>query len=277
MKKLISILTFVILISFMFSCTDNTTETLENNDKIFNQIKNITEKFIDSQKENNTNITNQTRVNDPNVWLADCEAGLESYLENGDKDQAISVGTAASAKYSSGIINPNPGNPIENVENINNEYDYVGKYHAEILQYGILDNSHILYPNGIFNYQNSIDFIQQFLISKNIFLQPSSIMSLNEFNTFYNNVENIISSSNYKFSKIILNLENQGKLSHFESQILYMYYSAQESSTSLNDFIQFSIQIENIISNSSYSEEIKELFLFTMATTRHDINLWNPY
>ena len=270
MKNLKSILIITIINILMFSCSNENTSVDTDIDSL-SQIKNLTGYFLSHQKE-----IDQIKAMDPDIWLADCVAGLDSYLEDGDIKKAYQVGYEASIKYSEGgITNPNPGNPIDNVINLGNELDYVGEYHAEMLYLSLTNNYDFIYPNGIFNYQNTTVFMQQYLTSKNIIASP--MPSENEFNLFYTNIEDLITDGDHKFSKIVLVLENQGKLPSLETQILRMYFQGQENSESLNNFIAFSIEMENIIQQSSYPNSTKELLLFTMATVRHDVNFWNPY
>lgn len=266
--KLIAII-FLLIIT---SCITDDSQINPEEQSTLKRIKEITNQFIHSQQNN---FQSSTKVFvDPKVAAIDINAAIDSYNDDGDFDWALTMGVAASSKASSGIM---PNNPGGNVTNDFNEYDFTGRYHVEILQHGLTDKKDFIFENGIFNYYNSITYSNEFLESNNLNVQQSNIYSLSQFEAFYNTIISNLENVNNQLSKIILQMENDGKISNLESQILNMYFESQENSTSLNSFIQYSLQIENLITESNFNISTKKLLLFSMSTTRHDINFWNPY
>ena len=212
---------------------------------------------------------------DPNAYLVDIEAAHEDYDEHHDYGHAVKTGIAASQNYGESVVAPSGGfggNPIGTVVNPNNSLDYVGRFHAEILEATFYQDHQIIYPNGTFSYTNSINYTDNYTNSS-----TSGSLSQNDFDTFYQSVVAKIVANNYLLSQVMQQNLNEGKLTQDEGQILITYFQAQESASSLNNYIQYSIQVEDMVVNSSLPTTSKNLLLFTMATARHDINFWNPY
>lgn len=278
MKKyinIVSIVTFILLIS---SCSEEITKEISAENKAIEEISKITNDFLASLEGKIP--SPNSKAFEPNDFIPDIEAGLEEYMKNGDVGQAVSVGIAASQKATSGQVCPangNGGNPIGSVINAANPLDYAGRYHAEVLEDALIIHRNQIYPNGVFNFTNAINFTYNYLASNNIYVNSTNAMTESEFNAFYANMISLLQNNDYKMSKVVRIYENEGRISSTERQILEMYFLAQESSNTLNGYIQYSIQTENSILNSNLSSKSKDLLLFTMATARHDINFWNPY
>ncbi len=276
MKTNTYILKILLLLFVVTSCSKEVQEEIQDENFTVKQISDITNNYINLQT---TNTANTSRVFDPTLYLTDVAAGLDDYLENGDESHAIEVGTAASVKAGASLSDDsfNQGNVIEGVVNLDNEYDYTGKYHAQILKVALIENKNITCPNGVFNYDNTLRIARAFLNSQGLHSNAQNALTESQFNNFYNSIIYRIQSNNNKLSNIVIQYKNEGILSDMESQILNAYFKAQESSDTLDSYIQYSIQIENLVTNSNIPNRSKKILLFAMATARHDINFWNPY
>ncbi|WP_298513239.1 hypothetical protein [uncultured Kordia sp.] len=271
MKNIKNTVLALLLIAGIGSCSKEDATFLETESNILTKIADITSDFIDGQDETIVS----AKAFDPTYYMVDITAGKEDYDQHHDYDHAVDTGIAASEKAAEKAIAPANGyggNPVVAVVNPNNPLDYTGRFHAEILASAIYQNHQIVYPNGEFSYTNSINFSNNYM---NITVQ--NMLSENEFNAFYEHVVNKIRANDNLLSKVMQQDLREGKLTQSEGQILIMYFQAQESSNTLNGYIQYSIQIENMVVNSNLPSSSKDLLLFVMATARHDINFWNPY
>ncbi|MEM6685701.1 MAG: hypothetical protein AAF617_07935 [Bacteroidota bacterium] len=278
MKKYIYTVLISALVCLGISCSKDSVATDDTTNTLLTELKKVTTDFIASQDGKIP--TSNTKQFNSNEYLVDCEAGMADYIKNGDRDHAIEVGIKASqeAGTDNGLSGQgNAGNPISSVVNPMNGLDYAGRLHAEALEVGYTNYQHQIYPNGVFNYQNATNFVFGYLAQNNV-NSTGNTMTESEFTAFTNSVRLRLQQNNYKMSKVVISHKNEGDLTNEEAQILEMYFKAQEQSTTLNGFIQHSIQVENMVVNATnLSASSKELLLFVMATARHDINFWNPY
>ena len=76
---------------------------------------------------------------------------------------------------------------------------------------------------------------------------------------------------------VVAFMQSSGDLSEDESNILKSYFQAMEASGSYESFVNYSISAEEIIVNSSYSDETKQMVLSIMSTARFDLKYWYYY
>ncbi|WP_298513237.1 hypothetical protein [uncultured Kordia sp.] len=271
MKKIIYYLIPCVCSLLIIGCTKED-QAIENSEEATLQhILELTNTFLKTQDK----ITTSAKAIDPAIAKIDITAFLDSYggpnSSDDDLNDAYADGIAASYKAAEGVAPPNPGG---NVDNTANAYDYVGKYHVDILDYQIRNKSNYVSPNNVFKYNRSIGVTSDYLAQDQIQLNMTNMMSNNQFDMWYLHLQQQLQTANGLISQTILAMEAAGKISTLESNILYHYFDAQENASSLTNFIQYSIQIEDIIINSSYNHPTKRFLLSAMATARHDFNYW---
>lgn len=267
MKNLSVKIITVFVALLLTNCTKDDMQISDNDQSTLKKIIEISTLYLASQ---DSNASSNFKANiDPKVSKIDIDAVIKDYNDNGDYDGAICIGIQASMLASNGIMPNNSGGDVTNNQNA---YDFVGKLHVEVLYHGLTDQKDFIFPNGIFNYYNLVQYSSNYLSN-----QQSNYCSLDQFNSFYNDVINDLENANNKLSIMISHMEDENKITALESQILQIYFKSSENSNSLGAFVQYSIQIENLITTSNFSEETKKLLLISMATARHDINFWNPF
>jgi len=267
--KIITSITLIIF--FIAGCTESDLEVNNQADATLREIESLTQDYISSQQKNGST-AGRIEISD-DVARTDIDAGVAEYESSHDLDMAIHMGVEASAKALS-IALPNSGG---NVDNKDNPLDFAGKYHVEILREGLTTSKELVYKNGVFNYDNMTKVVEAYFRKNGRVFPMDRTVSEQEFNQFYQARSTKLNQANDKLSGVIENMKLAGKISQVEHRILFNYFSAYESSTSLDSFIQYTFQIEDLVINSSYQKQVKNLLLFTMATTRHDVNFWNPY
>jgi hypothetical protein len=271
MKKVIYTVTLCVCVFLTTGCSEEDQGLENSKDATLQNILQITDDFLNTQL--NTTPIAKPKALDP-VYVADITAGVEEFARTYDWDGALHAGITASENFSGGIA---PNNPGDNVDNPANEYDLAGKYHVDVLHYALTEKREYIFQNGIMNFQRSFEVTKNYLNANNALMNPNYILTESNFNTTYNATIQTLQNVNNSLSQWVLKMEEKGKISSLESQILHQYFNAQESATSLQAYIQYSLQIEDLVINATYSERTKKLLLFTMATARHDINYWNPY
>ncbi|MFK7746842.1 MAG: hypothetical protein AB8B65_00490 [Kordia sp.] len=271
MKKIIYYLIPCMFSFLVIGCSEDDRLLENTEDTTLQDIRQLTDDFLKVQDK----ITIHTKAIDPAVAAVDIKAAIDSYNNDpSDMDSVYADGIAASGLASSGIAQPNPGSGADNT---GNPLDHAGKYHVDILHHQLTQQYNYVAPNGVFNYDRSVEVTRNLLVMYGENVTQSNSHTSSSFNVYYNKLRQELQSVNNLLSKAILKMRAQGKISSLESQILHSYFTMQEGATSLNSYIQYSIQVEQMVLNSSYPQSTKDFLLFTMATARHDFNYWNPY
>ncbi len=274
MKKLALYLIPFGFILTMISCNTDEQQLETGQDVTFQKIQEVTTDFL-KNSDTHTNM-DTSRAIDPEIAAIDIKAAIDTYNSGSSYKWSVQQGVVSSAAASNGVPPIFTDNSGVNIANDNNEFDSAGKYHVDILKYQLTEKKDYVFPNGVFNYERSVEVTRNYLLTNtnDTSTLPQS-MSRNEFYTFYNYLNQDLQNSNYLLSDAILTMENQGKISSLESQILNMYFKMKEQTSSIDAYIQYSIQIENLVTNSNYPSDTKNLLLFTMATARYDFAFWN--
>ncbi|WP_299888119.1 hypothetical protein [uncultured Lacinutrix sp.] len=254
----ILIVAFVLSISFYGCSKEENEEQSIATEKVFDKIINITNNYI------KTNNSLHSRADLEELVKTDIAAGLISYTQGNSTNDAIIDGLAASAKaYFASEFNP--GNTNGDIGLLDNEYDYIGRYHVQILDNIIKDESGIYIQDGVLNYEQVLEYSNQFM----------SFEGLNNYSGDFTDLKISVNNSITKLSEagnLVSNLvSNEGQV----NMILKNYFLALESSGSANAFVEFSKTIETLIINSQeFSNEDKEYLLMNMATSRYDYSYW---
>ena len=135
------------------------------------------------------------------------------------------------------------------------------------------DSTRYLDAQENFSNTNFYNFNTSYLVQENIF--NTNALTAFSISDSQNNLLFIESYKNQpNASPMIIQLYNDGKMSLSVKNVLSSYAIAVAASTNVNDFIQYSVKVENTIASSNLSIKEQQLLLGTMATARYGIHYW---
>jgi len=178
-------------------------------------------------------------------------------------------GAGASFTEAGGIVAPGNqgGTPI--IENINNPYDFVGILHYEIM--GEMTSNHETYwVNNELNYS----LYKEMVFSK---LKSYSIDNFNNFNDDFW-IKEIKFHAAWQEEYIEYFSSSNSRLSTLSNTCLSIaedYYSALTLTNNTDDFVQYSINAENLVVNSNLIDIEKKYLLIFMSTARIGVGYYN--
>lgn len=271
MKKLISRIALCIAIfSILFQFTscqkdilvDETTNS--SKDLVFD-LQLVTNDYLDSQQ-----LTSNADYKKPK-WLqilqADLSGAVAGFLSTGNQNLAIMMGALASIKGAEreGL----PGNPegTDVLLYTDNSYDYVGKQHYQIIAVAA-SNPDQIFDGSVLNYENYLDFV-----TENLGLQMPECNEYREkCSCLYTSgvIDNFVADD---FS--IISYINEIDITENEKSILVNYMLALEGTENTDDFVQYSIDIEEGIISSELTDTSKAFLLSIMSTARIGVAYWN--
>ena len=297
MKKLFLSSVFLLLFPIL-SCIDNS-EELKPLQKIEVQsekidpitlnkrVSSLTSSFISSQSLPQINRPPRRKVFEAD-WQGAASGGIVGWIVGsgfagvggaiGGIIGAISGGAAASLAAvevpdNDTIVLPQPDSQAFAAPNPNNPYDYIGYYHYKVLNEALKDSTRYLDAQGNFSNTNFYNFSTSYLVQENIF--NTNALTAFSISDSQNNLLFIESYKNQpNASPMIIQLYNDGKMSLSVKNVLSSYAIAVAASTNVNDFIQYSVKVENTIASSNLSIKEQQLLLGTMATARYGIHYW---
>lgn len=184
-------------------------------------------------------------------------------------------GAASSIQAAGGVLNPgsDSGNSVKNT---NNKYDFAGELHIKILTIGLDEkNEKSLRPKGQLNHAAFLQFARELLIHNDVYTEKD--LSTYGIKELSNDLQFVLETDNLSLVELSEKLSKAGRITDRESAILELYFSEMNTINSINSFkqfVKFSIELENVISDSNFPESSKQLLLSMCATTRHDLNFW---
>lgn len=244
-----------------FSTKFDTDEGVIQIDNLTEEIIKISQDFIKQQPKSDSRLS-------PYATFMAIDRGVyfESRVDGSNAEDATYDGVNASIDaYQDWAGGINPPNPTGDVSLSANPFDYVGKLHVEILDYVIKE------PTGIFMNGNDLDYSATLAYANSVFNQnglPSYSGSAASLEQSVASLTNTIENANYILSSLVTGQSNA-------EQVLKNYFLAAESVQNVQDFVDYSVQVElMVIGSQQYNADEKEYLLGNMATARHDIHYW---
>lgn len=163
--------------------------------------------------------------------------------------------------------------------NSNNPYDNSGLAHYQIVDEGLFTSNNYFDGSGIINYQAYYDRV--FEVLKIRFQNCDGYKNCFSL-TDIENKANALSGDNKNMSSFMNNLskvlpaDQEDYLTEDVQDVLKSYFSGFINSNRSDKFSQYSISVENIIVNSSFSSVEKAILLSTMSQARVGHQYWNP-
>ena len=260
------------------SCAKDDEVQVENLQKfsIVNQINKLSESYIQNPGRADTDWGQVAR--------ADVAAGL---IESGDPSSTmISVtlvaATASVKEYNSqqtqtvsSISNggQNGSNTGQTEANETNPYDSYGYWHYASIDNVLVDPK--LYLNGedfdneLF-YEATIKFLSKNDVGSDSDYENLTLDLVNEKLAFSTEV-----FDHYGLSGGLTYLLEIGNIQESVYEVMLPYYSVLENVNSSEEFVDYSLQVEELVLDSELEEKEKEIVLSTMATARYGIQYWS--
>lgn len=154
--------------------------------------------------------------------------------------------------------------------NLNNPYDNIGEVHYIIVN-ELIEND---LGNSFENFDNQQYYFQTINLLANNEFWTLEELDVYEYNIYFSTFSSIKSSyqNNEMASDYIKNLDH---LTQKVRDVLYVYIKAFESSTSTSSFINYSINVEDLILNSTELDSLDKMqVLSVMSTARLGIQYW---
>lgn len=274
--KIITLQTKIMLLCIILSiisCTRDEEVQVESVQKlsVANQISKLSENY-------NVNPGKAADVNWLKVAAADAGAALTE--ASGDDATIASItmaGASASTKNyndqnssnSSSSNNSGGSNTID--PNETNPYDYVGYWHYASIDNVLVDPKRYLngkdYDNERF-YKATVEFLLKNDVASDSDYESFILELANEKLAFNSEV-----FDKYGLSGGLTYLLEKGIVQESVYEVMMPYYNVFESVNSSKEFVEYSLQVEELVVKSKLEE--KEIILSTMATARYGAQYWS--
>lgn len=275
MNKKIAFLALPVMLALaFFSCekeaveNEGNTVPVSETDHTLNQIIELTEEFKANAERERLN--SQDRDLPPEIkefFEVDAEASTWHFILNGDFDQAMFVGSIASLKSSWGVTpRPAPGGYGAYSDNY---LDYVGEGHVGILHDCHTTVRHLISTGGEIVNADFLAYAKNYAIV-NYGSSPAVLAGY----TLAQFEADIAESVHVPLLDFADYLQDEAAISSTEHDILELYFETLDVATNFSSFYEYSTSVEDAIMESGYSTTVKENLLFTMATSRHDLEYW---
>lgn len=264
-------LTFLGLLSsvLIFSCSKENVEVNEsNNEETVQLIQEISRAFIRDQQ---AGFADREFRPSPEAISHDIHVGTDCLLSGLSFNDAVTFAMRASAHY--GRLVPD----LEEVELIGfelNPFDHFGIRHVELLHRQLtVDRDLTIDEDNTLNNENYVPYILERLEEDYGVSSDECPETTVENVEFY--LEGLDDVSDYSLTNWISQRREEGLVNDQVFSILYSYFEALENAATYEDFRIYSEEAETIVIDARISESDKNIILFTMATTRHDVNYWS--
>ncbi|AXT53196.1 hypothetical protein D1818_21060 [Aquimarina sp. BL5] len=269
------LITVICAIFTIIACTkDNEiNEEVQQKESIVDQMTKLSERFF-------INDFGKKDTDWKKVAIADVAAGAGESADPSSTVLSVTlVAAAASVKeYNSQQstltnIDPNGSTTGQIDPNQTNPYDSYGYWH-----YSSIDNV-LVNPE---RYLNGEDFDnEQFYEATKEFLSDNNVGDYSDYENFSLDEANeklmfssdlletygLLGGLEYKFEK--------GFITELVYEILKPYYKILENSNNIQEFVDYSLQAEELIVNSILERKDKQIVLSTMATARYGMQYWS--
>lgn len=266
-------ITSVFLILALVACTQDDEVQIENVKKqsIFDQVNNLSEGY-------NVTLGKAADTDWKKVAIADVAAGLgEAADPNSTVLSVTLVAAAASVKeYNNQQSNISGGGSSgttsrQIVSNEINPYDSYGYWH-----YASIDNV-LVEPERYLSeevYDN-----ERFYVSTKEFLLENGVEDYSDGLTIDQaNVKLKLNSDileKYGFLGDLKHRYDRGDISQSVYEIMHPYYDIFSRTSNIEEFVEYSLQAEELIVNSELENKDKGVILSTMATARYGMQYWS--
>ena len=176
------------------------------------------------------------------------------------------MGAGSSLAASNGT---NGGSNGTGVGNPNNPYEGTGVAHYDVVTDG-LNGSNYFNGTEITDYQAY--YTKVFSVLKIKYQDCDNGISC--FNVV--DVQNVIEEVSSDNKNLVASLNNVNGISQNVKTVLHSYFNGIMNSNNSTPFINYSIDAENVILNSSMNNLDKIIILSTMSNARIGVQFWNP-
>jgi hypothetical protein len=219
------------------------------------------------------------------ILIADIDGAIASYQSGNSLEGIIIDAAAASLKKALGVAAP-PGNanvislgvtggPAANAANA---YDFVGYWHYKIVHDAMVTPSLVTTTqNASFDELKYYNYSTSQLLNNGVYTSIS--LTYAGFLSVYTYTQNCLSlyPTVPAFTQAMV---NDGYLGTTEKTILDNYTSVlsnafnSSSPNAINNFVAYSVVVENDIKNSTLSAQLKQYLLSVMSTSRWGLAYW---
>ena len=260
--------------------TNNTSTVVPQNNRTLEGIQSTTATYISTQNRLNESDliayrTEGDREATPEEkWNHDVAVGVDCVLSGIGLNDAAEIGLRASSVYSISVGGPE-GNDLTRPEPMlyaANPLDIYGIMHVDLLHDQLAISKERTFDGSVPNHSNYVTYAQDYSLEHyGITARELPDLTVKNIDKFLERLETTV---NFSLVYYIETKRTEGLMPSLEADILSSYFSALEASRSFEAFYTYSTSVENDIIKSDYRLEVKELLLFTMATTRHDVQYW---
>lgn len=256
------------------SCTKDDDVNIESPQKlsIADQINNLSENY-------NTN-HGKADTDWKKVAIADVAAGLGEAADPSSTVLSVTlVAAAASVKeynnqQGSVSSNTSGGSTSGQIDiNETNPYDSYGYWHYASIDNVLVDPERYLDGEDFDNtrfYETTKEFLSDHGVGNHADYESITLDLANEKLAFNSELFN-----RYALSGGLSYLLENGKIQESVYQVMKPYYNVLENVTSSQEFVDYSLQAEELVVNSELKRKEKEIVLSTMATARYGIQYWS--
>lgn len=156
--------------------------------------------------------------------------------------------------------------------NDNNPYDNIGFHHYNCLNLALENNNNYI-ENGIYSNSNFYIFCKNYLINNGVYFENNfQYFTLNNSNVNFDYVKSKEILSINEFNELLF---NNNKISSFVYNYLAPYFECLLATNNITNFVNYSINAENLVVSSSLTSIDKQIVLEVMSTARYGIQYWN--